>query len=338
MQKLSDGNFERQSLRAHLIGGRRGLGKDAHFGSKLYCDIRGFDFKDRSRARLYICCAFLPSIRIGTVASTGHISWVNDERHLALMIPQEGSIAVTMNAQTVSAGPGEIVFVGPGERIVDVSFDHLGAVALIPFALFNSRFEEAATDRILFADGMHTTTRGPRLGQAIRRHVHAMIDEIETTNILADVPAIAASAERFLGDMVAQRLAEPDTGMHLVSTKGSGPWYLREAERLIRTRANEPISIAALAAEIGISVRALQSAFREHRGTTPQAFILARRLDLLRSRLIDPSFNETVTNAMLDCGISHVGRYASYYKLHFGETPRDTMRRAQDASCLRQTR
>jgi len=331
MQTLSGGNFERQLLRDHLIGGRRGLGKDAHFGSKLYSDSRGFDYKDRSRARLDIGCAFLPSIRIATVASTGHISWINDERHLALMIPQEGSIAVTMNAQTVSAEPGEIVFVGPGERIVDVGLDHLGAVALLPFALFNGRSEQAAADRILFADEMHTTARGPRLGRAIRRQVLAMIDEIETTKILADDPAIAESAERYLSDMIAQRLAEFGTEMHVDPMKGSGPWYLLTAERLIRARADQPLSIAALASEIGISVRALQSAFRENRGTTPQAFILFQRLDLLRNRLIDPSFNGTVTNAMLDCGINHVGRYARYYKLHFGENPRETLRRARIA-------
>lgn len=105
------------------------------------------------------------------------------------------------------------------------------------------------------------------------------------------------------------------------------PGYVRRAETYIEAHADSPISIADVAAEAGVSVRALQVAFRRYRGTSPKALLKASRLERARARLLSGAPETTVGTAASQAGYSHLSRFAADYKQRFGETPRDTLRR-----------
>jgi AraC-like DNA-binding protein len=71
------------------------------------------------------------------------------------------------------------------------------------------------------------------------------------------------------------------------------PGIVRRAERYMQDHAEAPIVISDVAAELGVSVRTLQAAFRQWRNTTPQLFLREMRLQrvrdgLLLARLIQP--------------------------------------------------
>jgi transcriptional regulator GlxA family with amidase domain len=106
-----------------------------------------------------------------------------------------------------------------------------------------------------------------------------------------------------------------------------GPAYVQRACELIRARIGEPIRIAELAQEIGISLRCLQSGFRRYLGATPHQFLRDCRLELAHRRLSASLPGETTTSIAYDCGFGHLGEFAQSYRSRFGESPSETLRR-----------
>ncbi|WP_051242882.1 AraC family transcriptional regulator [Stappia stellulata] len=90
---------------------------------------------------------------------------------------------------------------------------------------------------------------------------------------------------------------------------------------------DQPLDLAALARHCGCSLRALQNAFKTHRGETLTEAVQRRRLALLRERLLACGSGDSVTDLMYACGFSHLGRAASAYRTAYGERPSDTLRR-----------
>jgi transcriptional regulator GlxA family with amidase domain len=93
----------------------------------------------------------------------------------------------------------------------------------------------------------------------------------------------------------------------------------------MRARLGEELTVPALAAELGIGTRALQLAFRAHRGVSPRDVIAGLRLDAAHARLRAATPADSVTRIALDCGITHLGRFAARYRERFGEAPSETL-------------
>lgn len=108
-----------------------------------------------------------------------------------------------------------------------------------------------------------------------------------------------------------------------------GPAYVRRASEVIRALVMEPVRIAEVAHELGISPRHLQSGFRQHLGTTPQKFLRDCRLDHAHGRLSTARPGDTVTSIAYDCGFVHLGDFARNYRMRFGESPSETLGRAR---------
>ncbi|MFC4174769.1 AraC family transcriptional regulator [Microvirga sp. GCM10011540] len=106
------------------------------------------------------------------------------------------------------------------------------------------------------------------------------------------------------------------------------PYYVRRAEAYIEAHFSEPLSLAEIAAQAGVSARSLQNGFQNFRHTTPMAFLRQMRLQHAHRALLkaDPAF-ATVTDIAVSCGFGHLGEFATLYKRTFGETPRQTLHR-----------
>ena len=84
-------------------------------------------------------------------------------------------------------------------------------------------------------------------------------------------------------------------------------------------------TVTDLAAEAGLSVRALQAGFRDTVGTSPTAYLRDSRLDRVHAELLDGA---SVTDAATRWGFYHLGRFARRYRERFGVVPSETARRA----------
>jgi AraC-like DNA-binding protein len=95
----------------------------------------------------------------------------------------------------------------------------------------------------------------------------------------------------------------------------------------IQQHAGDCITVADLAAEIGLSVRQLQASVALHFGITPLELLRETRLRLVRAELVaaDPEAS-TVSSIAYSFGFNHLGRFSHHYYIAFGEKPSETFR------------
>ncbi|SEA99414.1 helix-turn-helix transcriptional regulator [Rubrimonas cliftonensis] len=104
---------------------------------------------------------------------------------------------------------------------------------------------------------------------------------------------------------------------------------VREAVAFMRVHSDEPLTVAAIGAALGVGVRALQLAFQTQRGCAPRTVLTEIRLGRARERLSEPDAATSVSDVALMCGFAHFGRFAAAYRARFGEAPSDTLRRTR---------
>jgi len=100
---------------------------------------------------------------------------------------------------------------------------------------------------------------------------------------------------------------------------------------LLASETQATYTIGDLARTVGVSIRALELAFRHDLETTPRAYMQHVRLaaaheELVRSEPHDPM---TVTSVALRWGFAHTGRFASRYRQRYGVMPSVTLRRSR---------
>jgi AraC-like DNA-binding protein len=111
---------------------------------------------------------------------------------------------------------------------------------------------------------------------------------------------------------------------------GAAPRHVKWAENFIRAEAAKAPTIAEIANEAGVSVRALSDAFRRFRNTTPGAFLREQRLQGVRDALLAAGPGETVASIASCWGYVNFGMFARAYQQRFGELPSKTLGRARD--------
>jgi len=103
------------------------------------------------------------------------------------------------------------------------------------------------------------------------------------------------------------------------------------SERLIRQRLGEPLTLTDLATAANVSERSLQAQFQRHRRCTPMQYLRDVRLDMTRA-LLEDKVDVTVAEVATRYGFTHLARFASTYRLRFGELPSATRARVRRAA------
>lgn len=106
---------------------------------------------------------------------------------------------------------------------------------------------------------------------------------------------------------------------------------LSDIEAATRMRLTEPkLSPTCIASELGISLRTLYRFFAKEKRTFSR-FILEERLDLAQSALTHALDCRTnLMNLAMELGFNDAAHFSRSYRARFGETPRETRRRATD--------
>lgn len=95
--------------------------------------------------------------------------------------------------------------------------------------------------------------------------------------------------------------------------------------RLVIESGDQPPSIEALCARLGVSRRTLQNSFMAVAGESPLAYLRSVRLGAARAQLRAGDGRTSVTEVALAHGFTHLGRFAGDYKALFGESPSESV-------------
>jgi AraC-like DNA-binding protein len=241
-------------------------------------------------------------------------------------VPLSGGGRLTVGGQEVAA---PLTIIGPRRRIdMNWSVDHDVMIIQIP---------EVLVDRLL----------EDQLGDAPKKDMYFEPRIIEgsplgRTLTALSVPATAARTFPF----AASSLAEHHFEQFLLHTVlGSQPHTysadlcepgatstsaaLRRARRFCEEHAAEPITLRDIATAARVSVRTLQSGFREHLQTTPMAYLREVRLARAHADLLHIAATgspTTVTEVALRWGFAHLSRFAAFYRQTYGHAPSVTRR------------
>jgi AraC-like DNA-binding protein len=115
----------------------------------------------------------------------------------------------------------------------------------------------------------------------------------------------------------------PERGRSLYT----GARLVSEAEDYVDAACERPVHISELCSALKVSRRSLHRAFSKMLGVGPEAYLRRRRLSAVQSVLSrsDPA-TISIGDVAFEYGFPEPGRFAAYYRAHFGETPSETCR------------
>jgi AraC-like DNA-binding protein len=100
------------------------------------------------------------------------------------------------------------------------------------------------------------------------------------------------------------------------------PNYLRRVIQYVSEHARDSIDLEDMVQVSGMSTRSLHLSFRRYINTTPMTYLRNCRLDMARDELQNAGVSgRSVTDVALDCGFSHLSKFASDFRRRFGVTP-----------------
>ncbi len=234
--------------------------------------------------------------------------------------PLRGSAEVRSGPHAFQSHPG--VGISPGIReplLMHTSEDWQMRVLRLPMTSIARELTTllgyAPELPLLLHPRIDLTTPG---GQRLRHLLLAAADE----TIAA--PALALEDELVRALLLSQRhnyseaLAE--------ATESATSALVRRAQDYLEANHHRAISATGLATALTTSVRSLSRGFRRHLGTSPMAYLRECRLQAARRALLEQHDGESVTQIALNCGFSHLGRFAVDYRNRFGECPSSSFR------------
>jgi AraC family transcriptional regulator len=141
--------------------------------------------------------------------------------------------------------------------------------------------------------------------------------------LFSDVRALAddgdATAEEELALRIAGAALRLASGGRDFNVNGLEERRMVKALSVIAQRLTEPLSIAGLAKEVGMSRYHFLRTFHRTIGETPYRYILSRRLVFVAERL--SSTSESVLDAALACGFGDLSEFTRRFRARFGVTP-----------------
>jgi len=145
---------------------------------------------------------------------------------------------------------------------------------------------------------------------------------------IAESPILSMATERlFLHALLTAQTSNYSdalNGLNVVVV----PRHLRAVMRAIKAAPESPWHLSDMAAEAGVSIRAICESFRRFCACTPKQYLQRVRLARVREALTAEAKPGSIAVIAAQCGFQHPGRFAATYHKVYGETPSETIRQA----------
>jgi AraC-like DNA-binding protein len=159
-----------------------------------------------------------------------------------------------------------------------------------------------------------------------QRALALLENEIAESAGLVAVPAMSTRLTRLViaGLLLSQHNNYTDQLTRPAAVPGSRA--IRRAVEFIERRADKIETVADIANEVGLSVRALDHGFQRYVGTPPMSYLRQVRMSRAHDDLVsaDPELT-TASIIARRWGFGHYGRFAAQYRRRYGSKPSETL-------------
>jgi len=166
----------------------------------------------------------------------------------------------------------------------------------------------------------------PALSRLRKLHEAACHLAKTTPDILAK-PEVARAMEQALVEAMVFCLANSHSD-DVRNVQRNRARVMRRLEEALMAKLGEPLYMAELCAQVGVSYWTLRDCCLEYLGMSPKRYLWLRRMNLVRRALrsADPK-RKTITEIASDYGFWELGRFSVAYRSLFGESPLAALRR-----------
>jgi AraC-like DNA-binding protein len=105
------------------------------------------------------------------------------------------------------------------------------------------------------------------------------------------------------------------------------PRDVKRAVEYIEANLDTEIGLPEIVAACGVPGRTLIKHFRDFKGISPMRYLRNARYERVREALSRAEPEQSVTEIALRYGFAHMGRFSVEYRIRFGESPSQTLRR-----------
>jgi AraC-like DNA-binding protein len=302
-------------------------------GTRVYHEHRATVTGDPARFGLALDATSLGPLTVGWVTFGTQVRIESSHPgHYQVNVPA-GAMLSDSGGRRVVAGPGLAAVCHPDRPAALVGWTDPAPVLALRIArgALHGKLEQLldrpVPDAPELALGMDVAAgRGAQWLALLRSLADALADE----NALIRAPVMAAPFTHSLlaGLLMCASHAHRDELDSPV--RSAGPGVVRAARAYIDEHAAQPLTVADIAAAVGVGVRSLQLGFARALDMSPTQYLRHVRLREAHRELTaaDPA-NTTVGELAGRWGFAHQGRFAAQYRRRYGVAPTHTLRLGQ---------
>jgi len=268
-------------------------------------------------------------LRLSAVANTPLSMKRNTEFGNDLWIPLEGYSIVETQSQRFRYDGGQSAFLGStGDRCFQTS-----ALSSVCFQLDPDRLN--ATHAAMA--GLETAVAIPTFARTLPLEINRISFRTLFRNIFEEIDAVDGNSQALdqlmIDDLIYRLcvgLLQPEIFSNPRASRSERKPARCEIARLcefLRANLTQSISLTQMEQASGLSSRVLQYAFKKHFGLRPKEWHRKQRLHGARLALRRSDGYLKISSLAFDFGFPSASDFAQRYRLEFGESPSETVRK-----------
>jgi AraC-like DNA-binding protein len=295
----------------------------------------GFDLSPKEKAGLdtRINGVYLPQSYIGYIqygAVPVSFSSGRDRSDYWMQLPLRGHLQGNIGRDAVACTPARAAIASPA--IEDCRFLTEPDCARIQVSLHGAAVSnqlaallgEPSGKPISFAAAIDLTQG---YGASLARYILMAVTDLERSGSVLWDRLTATAFEQFI--TTALLLSHPHNHSEALRRldRPMAPRDVKRAIDYMQAHADASVTMADIVAVSGVPGRTLFKHFKDWKGVSPMRHLRNIRLARVRQELQRAGPDESVTAIAMGMGFTHMGRFSVEYRLRFGESPSQTLKK-----------